>query len=105
MGWVLSQNEGEGGGGCTLCLPQLQLQARWLRAPRLCRDRGHGSPRKIRLRGQSRQCCRPPGFKMQMGSTETMGTAAPWGSQVSLVSYVQAWPQGEPACLQRPIFG
>lgn len=53
-GQVLSRNEGEGGGGCTLCPPRLQLQARWLRAPRLCRDRGHGSPRKIRLRGQSR---------------------------------------------------
>lgn len=54
-GQVLSRNEGEGEGGCTLCPPpQLQLQARWLRAPRLCRDRGHGSLRKIRLRGQSR---------------------------------------------------
>lgn len=28
---------------------------------------------------------------MQMGSTETMGTAAPWGSQVSLVSYRGRW--------------
>lgn len=31
---------------------------------------------------------------MQMGSTETMGTAAPWGSQVSLVSYTEGGGAG-----------